>query len=256
MPRISWDELPAGARAAVAERVGQVRSAANAVSGLNSGIAARLDTKMGEVFVKGMPANHPQVSTQQREAAINSYLPPGCPRLLWRIETAGWDLLGFEFLAGDTADFAPGSHDVPKLVEALDVLAGTPCPGPAVPLKRADERWGAYLDPAALALLDGDHLLHTDIAPHNVLICADGAHLIDWAWPTRGPAWIDPAVWIIRLIDAGHSPAQAEEWAAQLPAWHAAPATALTAFANANAALWRQVAAQERLSAWKQRMCP
>jgi RIO-like serine/threonine protein kinase len=29
-------------------------------------------------------------------------------------------------------------------------------------------------------------LLHTDFNPLNVLMTADGAWIIDWAWPTRG----------------------------------------------------------------------
>ena len=93
------------------------------------------------------------------------------------------------------------------------------------------------------------------MAPHNVLIDSDGtARLIDWAWPTRGPAWVDPAIWVIRLIDAGHTAAQAEDWAANLPAWHAAPPAALTAFAHANAALWQELAGNDITSRWKQHM--
>jgi hypothetical protein len=93
------------------------------------------------------------------------------------------------------------------------------------------------------------------MAPHNVLIDSDGtARLIDWEWPTRGPGWVDPAVWVIRLIDAGHTPAQAEDWAAALPAWRTAPAVTLNAFAHANAALWQELAATVNASRWKGHM--
>jgi hypothetical protein len=253
MPRITWAELPPAARAAVTAHTGRILAATNARDGVNSGIAARLDTTSGPVFVKGVPTDHPQIRTQQREADINPYLPTTSPRLLWRITESGWDLLGYEHIDGRTADFSPGSADLPQVVAALAALARKPCPD--ISLKRVDQRWAPYVSPDALPMLDGNNLLHTDMAPHNVLIDSDGtARLIDWAWPTRGPAWIDPAVWVIRLIDAGHTPAQAEDWAARLPAWHTAPAAALTAFAQANAALWAELAANDNASHWKQHM--
>lgn len=48
------------------------------------------------------------------------------------------------------------------------------------------------------------------------------------------------------MIDAGHTPAQAEHWAARLPTWHTAPIPAATAFAHANAALWHDLAANDQ----------
>lgn len=99
--------------------------------------------------------------------------------------------VGFELLAGRTADVAPGSTDLPKVVAALDALLRTPRSD--LPLTRVDQRWAAYTDPDLLPLLDGDYVLHTDMAPRSILIDRD-AHLIDWAWPTRGLAWVGPAV--------------------------------------------------------------
>lgn len=249
MPRISWHDLPVTTRVAVAAHTGAVHAARTAETGINSGVAAMLDTERGPFFVKGVPADHAQARTQQREADINPHLPPGSPRLHWRVRTTEWDLLGFELLDGRIADFSPGSADLPKVVDALGELARTPCP--TIPLKEVVQRWAPYADPVALHLLHGDHLLHTDMAPHNVLVDEHGAHLIDWAWPTRGPAWVDPAVWMLRLLEAGHSPEQADTWAAQLPAWRAAPPVAVSAFADANAALWAELATQDPARAWK-----
>lgn len=59
--------------------------------------------------------------------------------------------------------------------------------------------------------LRGDALLHTDINSLNVLINGT-ACIIDWAWPTRGAAWLEPACFIPRLMAAGHTPADAEVW--------------------------------------------
>lgn len=249
MPRIDWHDLPAATRAAATAHTGVVHAARSAGTGINSGIAATLHCERGQFFVKGVPTSHPQARTQEREAAINPHLPAGCPKLRWRVQTAEWDLLGFELLTGHVADFSPGSPDLPKVVAALDELAATVCPD--IPLKQVGQRWATYTDPAALHLFHGEHLLHTDMAPHNVLIDDHGAHLIDWAWPTRGPAWVDPAVWVLRLLEAGHTPEQADRWASHLPAWRTAPAAALAAFADANAALWADLAAQDPARPWK-----
>src|SRR6202035_4776557 len=64
---------------------------------------------------------------------------------------------------------------------------------------------------------------HADWNPLTVLITSGRGYLIDWAWPTRGAGWIDPACLIIRLIAAGHTPQSAEDTVRAFPAWQAAP---------------------------------
>jgi hypothetical protein len=98
----------------------------------------------------------------------------------------------------------------------------------------------------------GDHLLHTEWSPGNVVI-NDGAQLVDWAWPPRGAGWIDPACWVVRLVASGHSPPSAENWAAQTPAWHSAPRDALDEFARVQAALWHGIA-QDGPEPWTERL--
>ena len=57
---------------------------------------------------------------------------------------------------------------------------------------QARQRWAAYVDRKAdLDLIDGDALLHTDFNPLNLLLGPDRTSIIDWAWPTRGAAFID-----------------------------------------------------------------
>ncbi|MGJ6967656.1 hypothetical protein ACSDR0_37630 [Streptosporangium sp. G11] len=46
---------------------------------------------------------------------------------------------------------------------------------------------------------------------------------------------MDVALWILRLIDAGPAPADAEEIAARVPAWGSAPEDAVTALAATRA---------------------
>jgi hypothetical protein len=253
MPRIAWHDRPRLARSAVQECTGPVLAAANVSTGANSGLAVKLHAQTGPVFVKGIRLDHPQVKTQAREAEINAYLPPSAPRLLWHVQAGGWDLLGFELVLGQIADYTPGSPDLPLVVTALEELAAVDAP--EVPLLDCAQRYAAYSDQAQL--FAGDALLHTDMAPHNILVESQDrgvAHLIDWAWPTKGAAWVDPAVWIIRLIDAGHTPQMAEEWAARLPAWRAAPRSTMTAFAGANAVMWEEIAANSPAVEWQKSM--
>jgi hypothetical protein len=134
-------------------------------------------------------------------------------------------------------------------------LAELPCPDlPPVYFRRAEQRWAeAINDPAAREVLAGDTILHTDYNPANILITSDGnAEIIDWAWPTKGAAWIDPACLIPRLIACGHSPASAEEVARQCPAWEDADPAAIDRFASTLTALWSGIARDQPGEPWKQ----
>ncbi|WP_143539516.1 aminoglycoside phosphotransferase [Saccharopolyspora spinosa] len=176
------------------------------------------------------------------------------PRLLWRVEVDGWDLIGVEWVDGRHPDYRPGSPDLPAVFEVLCRLGAVECPD-LPELKRPVQRSGAYVDDSAeLDALAGSTLLHTDYNPLNVIIDRTGrAHLIDWAWPTRGAAFIDPATLVYRLIADGHAPASAEAWVAETPAWTAASAEAVDIFARANARVWAQIAADDP-HPWKRHM--
>jgi hypothetical protein len=252
MLRIDWDDLPEASRNAIEMRTGAVLKAETAAEGLNSQVAVFLRTDSETIFVKGLRSDHPRAATQRREAMINPYVLPVGPRLLWQMEIDDWNFLAFEYFDGRHADYSPGSPDLPVVVKAMRQLAQLPCPD--LPLKRAEHRLAECVDDrSALDLLRGDSLLHTDFNPFNILINGDTARIIDWAWPTRGAAWIDPAYFVLRLINAGHSPAQAELWAAQTPAWHTASDEALDIFALASSRLWDQIARDDP-QPWKKRM--
>lgn len=254
VPRIAWEHLPASVRHAVEALIGPVLSATTAGEGQNSAIATILETDGERVFVKGLRADHRGVVTQQREAAINPHVRAVSPGLRWRIEIDGWDLLCFDHVDGRGADYTPGSPDLPHLVTTMRRLARLPCPDlPPVYFRRAEQRWAEAIDdPAARKLLAGDTILHTDYNPANILITRDGAAIIDWAWPTRGAAWIDPACLIPRLIACGHDPANAEDVARQCPAWQQADPTAIDVFASALATLWDEIALDPSAEPWKQ----
>lgn len=110
-------------------------------------------------------------------------------------------------------------------------------------MKLAEHRWRTYVDaPADLEWLKGDQLLHTDYNPLNVLMSDGQALLIDWAWPTRGAGWIDPACIILRLIANGHSATSAEQVVETVPTWRAAPTKGLAVFAQACVRIWKEIA--------------
>ncbi|WP_250280151.1 hypothetical protein [Frankia sp. Cppng1_Ct_nod] len=96
------------------------------------------------------------------------------------------------------------------------------------------DRWTALVSEA----VEGDRLVHTDLHGDQFIIGADGAiHVIDWGWPAAGAGWADTAFMVIRLIEAGHSPGDAEALAATRPCW-TAEQDELAAFTAFVAGLW------------------
>jgi len=165
----------------------------------------------------------------------------------------GWDVLGFDaVIGGRHADMRPGSADLPFIAETLQRLGQIGCPAD-LDLDFIERRWSDYADPQDLQLLRGDSLLHTDLRPDNLLLAGEGACIVDWAWPTRGAGWIDPAGVALWLIAEGHSPRIAEAWLTQLPAGRAVPARALDAFVLVNLRLWSEAAAHDP-QPWKGRL--
>lgn len=255
--RIDWDQLPADARNAVKALLGPVAAATTVGDGQNSAIAAVLDTAQGRVFLKGLRTDTRAVVTQQREAAINPHVRAVAPEMRWRIEIAGWDLLCFDHVDGRAADYRPGSPDLPRLVAAIRTLAELPCPNVSpVYFRLAERRWADEIgDPAACEALTGDTILHTDYNPTNILVTSrNEIRVIDWAWPTKGAAWIDPACLVPRLIAGGHSPASAEAVARECPSWSNADPAAIDVFAHALTTMWTAIAQAQPEEAWKQSM--
>ncbi|MFI0372933.1 phosphotransferase family protein [Actinomadura sp. 1N219] len=251
-----WDDLSGAARAAVEERCGTVLEVEPAERGLMPGVAARLYTDgWGSVFLKGIPADDHAVRPYLRERAANLALAPSvpAPRMLWSGDAGGWVLLLFEFIEGArNADLSPDSSDLPGVLDALSQLggAGGALPSVAVNLEMLQERaatlvarkldgpqWGMYAEAiAALSVgsLEGETLLHYDLHAGNLLSDGREIYVIDWSFACRGQAWIDAALFVPRLIAAGHTPAQAEALVAVHPGWKAAPADVVTGLG----ALW------------------
>ena len=210
---------------AIQARTGPITAVRIATAGQNSPLAAIIDTRDGKVFAKGMPSDHRRVITQAREAAMAPLVSDISPALLWHFDEAGWNVLGYEYAPGRHADYTPGSPDLDRLVQLMDALSEIKVPDDPGPFKRAEDRWKPYLDdPESASVFAGPVLAHSDWTPDNVLVSAHRAWLIDWAWPTLGAGWTDPACWVLRLMaSGGHTAPEAERQASRLPAFRRRP---------------------------------
>lgn len=183
--RIGLDQLPPATRTAVEEHTGPLLAVEESTKGFNSEIAARVTSATGTWHIKGLRTDHSRAWTQRREATVAPFLTNLAPALRWRVEAAGWDLLGFEALGGHHADYAPGSPDLPEVASLLRRLNETPCPD--IELRRAEQRLEHYAaHPDDLHYFAGTHLLHTDLNNTNVLVNARAPKAIGPAWST-GP---------------------------------------------------------------------
>lgn len=213
----------------IAPFTGAVSAAHRTERGYSSDITAILECDAGSFFVKAVREPTPHASSFDREAQINPYVRSVSPALRWRVDDQGWIILAFDVITGTYADFTCGSSDLPAITDALNKIAAINCPD--VARGWPEKRWNRFTDePSRFA---GDALLYTDINPDNLLIADGRVSVVDWAWPTRGAGFIDPACLVIQLIAAGHAPAQAEEWAQHCKAWQSAEPGAIDTFATA-----------------------
>ena len=88
--RIQWADLPIPMKTAIEKRTGPITAGHAVTAGQNSPLAAVIDTRDGKVFVKGLPADHPRVITQEREAAAAPLVSRISPALLWHFDEAGF----------------------------------------------------------------------------------------------------------------------------------------------------------------------
>ncbi|QVJ00755.1 protein kinase [Nocardiopsis eucommiae] len=174
----------------------------------------------------------------EREGAINSHLGGLAPRLLWQVRGAGWFVVGFEVIDARPTDYAPGSPDLPRLVEAMDRIVGLPLPDVARPW--VEDRWDRALAGEEVNVVRGDHLTHADLHPHNVLIDADDRlWVVDWAWPTRASAVVTPSGLAVQLVSAGQDPADVEKLFASSDTWAHVDRDAMVVFARAQVRMHR-----------------
>jgi hypothetical protein len=245
--RVAWAELPSGLRARIEALTGPVLHGQPIGTGHNSEVALAVSVPDCTVFLKGVRDGHPRaVRTQAAEAGINPVVAPVTARLAFHVRDHGWDVLGFQFLAGYRhASLQPGSPDLPAITRVLARLAAIRGPPGGGGLRTIEDRWREYIGDRA-ALLAGPVAAHTDLHRHNIMVGGGQARLVDWACPTLAAPWVDTACGGLQLIVAGHDPARAEAWCEQSPAYRAASPAAVTAFTDAVLAMWREIADQGR----------
>jgi len=234
----TWENLPDDVQRAVSRNTGPVAGARPVPGGNHSDLTTVLDTPAGPVFLKGARTEpeRQDIRTLRREAAIGPHVTQHAPRLLWSAEAGGWLLLGFEYVEGRRASYAPGSPDLHLLADVIRLLQATSAP--PVPLPPIERRWKTLTEDASP--MAGHSLLHCDLNPGNVLITPDGrAVVVDWALTSIGAPWVELGLLIPWLLRDGMAPAQAAEWLEQFPSWASAPDHHIGLFSRCLAEQWR-----------------
>ncbi|WP_159011939.1 hypothetical protein [Streptomyces sp. NRRL F-5123] len=236
MIRTRWTDLPDDARRAVEHVIGPVRSATTPVAGVMSAFVARLSTGGKAFFAKGTPADAPDAWTYRHEFRVVAHAPMA-PLPEWEAEGAGWLFYGYSVLPGRHADFACGSPDLLPVAEALALLSATRWPT-EIGKRPLRDRLAPFTPAGQGPVLDGSALAHTDLGERNILVCGPTVGLVDWALSCPGPEWADTALWIPRLIAAGHGFRDADALARVVPAYAEAAPAALAVFARTVRAFW------------------
>lgn len=249
-------------------------------------------TAGSRVMVKGVRVNHPHASLVQKEGRILGFIHgPATPDVQFRVDVAGWRLLGLEHTPGRIPDLGPGSPHVRAVSSALAVLLLhqlSPAPTnilPSMPfvLDRESPWHGlrallagsrvSQVDPFARDLVDrlvdweldaielcaGDALVHTRVAPGSLRMSGVGSvTVLDWGHALIGPAWTDLAVLAAQLVEHGHSPDDAMRAVAVHSKWREAAPTAITAHAVLMYGVWENrrltspsQAAERTAAAWR-----
>lgn len=249
------DSLPgAGFWALLNPHTGDLGDVRRTARGFSSDLTAIVECEKGPFFVKAM-RNRPggRRDSLIREALVNPFVVPLAPALKWQAENDEWIVLGFEAVEARGAKFDVDSPDLRAVVGLLGRIGELPLPGVAEGW--AETRWNRFADDAAdAALFEGGALLYTDINPSNFMIGEGRTWAVDWSWPTRGAAFIDPACLVVQLVAAGHSPEDAEAWADRCPAWVDADPRAIDVFASANLRMYQSFAERRPDAAWLKAM--
>ncbi|UVS77545.1 phosphotransferase family protein [Actinokineospora sp. UTMC 2448] len=272
--KLSWDDLPGAVRLSVERHAGPISVIERVVVGQSSDITCVLH--LGDsrrVFLKGVRGRRPAMRWLRNETAAARHVVGIAPEVLFSEDVAvdgdDWLVVGFEHVSGRPADLSPGSPDLAPVAQVVERIAEVRAPD----LRPLTMRWPEThwwrdlavaqpeavhgLDPARLdalsaelpALVDGDRLVHTDLHGDQFLLCGPSARVIDWGMPGRGAAWVDTAYLIVRLIERGHFPAEAESWARSRGTWSADAEAALTPWAVYLAGMWTSWVRQGRCTA-------
>ncbi|MGW8387162.1 protein kinase [Streptomyces albidoflavus] len=237
--------------ALIERHTGPVKQLRPTEHGRGSDLTAIAETEAGAVFVKAMRDRGRAGGRRDsllREIAVAPHLGGLAPALLWGEAGSGWVVGGWAAAEGRPVDLRPGSADLPVVVDVVRRVGELPLP--EVAEDWPEQRWDRFVAPGEEELFAGRALLYTDWHPQNFVLGPAGCWLVDWSWPTRGAAFISPALLVVELVAAGHRPAAAQGLLADCPAWSGAPAAAVDAFAAAHALMCRAAADRRPQQPW------
>ncbi|WP_030104199.1 hypothetical protein [Actinoalloteichus caeruleus] len=255
---MSWHHLPEHVRDVVRTHLGPVVAAHPVRAGQSADVASVLGTAAGpDVFLKAVRGVSKRMRWLRNEITAAPLTGGLAPAVLMAEDVGEWLVVVFEHVPGRAANLSPGSPDLPLVAEVVNRIGQRPGSG----LKPLRVRWGvtdwwyrlAAEAPDAVVGWDtdeavrwasrfpggaeGDRLAHTDLHGEQFLIEASVVRVVDWGYPGCGAAWVDPAFLVLRLVEAGHTPHEAETWA-RTHLSHFVDDERLTAFATHIAGLW------------------
>ncbi|MEV6496915.1 hypothetical protein [Streptomyces prunicolor] len=237
----------------IQQHTGLVASVQRTERGFSSDLTAIVECEKGPYFVKAV-RNRPggRRDSLVRERVISEFTRSISPAMLWEVEADSWLVLGYEAVEGRRANLKPDSSDLPTVVDLVGRIGELALPDVAA--EWAETRWNRFAaDPSEAELFRGHSLLHTDINPSNFMI-GKRSWVVDWAWPTRGAGFIDPAILVVQLIASGHSPEEAEAWVADGRVWREASPLAIDAFTAAQVRMHRRLVERNPDESWLKAM--
>ncbi|MGW2514245.1 phosphotransferase [Streptomyces scopuliridis] len=253
--RVPWDQLPAGIRTAIEDKTGTVTASTPVAQGLNCTTAQIITTLgNGRLFLKGVRDTDADGAAALRwEEHLNDTVGGISPTIRHAVHADGWYCLLFVYVDGRNADLSPHSPDLDAL--AFTIRRMHRLRTPDLPIPRLADRFAGYLMPGEAEALAGEHLLHTDTNPHNIVISNRGgtAYIVDWARATVGPAWVDAAYTTVRLMEYGHGPASALGWLRGIPSWRSADPKSVEALVSATCRQWAARVGQTSAAASNER---
>jgi hypothetical protein len=236
-------DLPAAIRVHLERWAGSaIIDERSAAGGFTPSLASLVTFSSGaRIFLKAAAVDGRFVAGLRREVAVSTYVPG--PALLWTTTIDGWLCAGFEAIAGRYPDLSPESPDLPLVQAALAELHQGLTPNPYPAAITAEVDFVDFLGGYDVRATTGTTLLHTDLRADNLLIDAHGVvRVVDWASAVVGAPWVDIALFLPTLIEAGHTPEFVESWGAQ---WLACADPAdVTNFVIALRNYWERAAAE------------
>jgi hypothetical protein len=234
----------------ITPHTGPVHAVKSVTDGFGVATTVVVEAELGRFFIKATP-NRPggNLDAAHREAAIGPYLKGVAPEFRFQAEDAEWFVIGTEALDARPTDFAPGSEDLPAVVDAVNRITGLGLP--EVAETWVETRWDRFATDQEKALLRGDALTHADLHGHNILLGSTGrGWVVDWEWPTRASAAVMPTSLAVQLVSSGHTPESAHGWVSQTDLWDAASEEELRTFSEVDVRMHEWLAKRQPEEKW------